>query len=361
MKLQRWTVVTDYPRWPSPYFQQFQAALTPHLDLRFSPTLPNPTLGPGAREPGVVNLHRLARLYRGPDSQPDPDKARKLLADFDTLRRAGWRLVWTVHNLYPIYTDGPTAVDRQVAGHLLANADTVITHTAADVAYLTALRGRGHVVAAGSAGLDAISEQVPSPQIRLLADFLAAAPAGLLALGNLADYKGLPQTAEIFLTSTRNARLVIAGRPADAETTRALTDVAAMSDGRILLHAEPVPPGTARYLCSRASALLTPYRTDGAFAFFRQVLHPSSVAMAVGFGTPVIAPDLPSIRELTDGHPRSLYQDPGELAHALNQLDNNPRTQAHPHGHQVNRWPHIAATYRDVASGLVLHTDRSLR
>lgn len=358
MNLPRWTVVTDYPRWPSPYFQQFQAALTLYIDLHFTPTLP--ALDTVAR-PGVVNLHRLARLYRGPDRKPDADCARKLVADVDKLQDAGWRLVWTVHNLYPTYSDGPTDVDRQVAEHLLSKADTVITHSASDAAYLAAIRRRGPVVHACSAGLDAIPDEVPSTQIRLLADFLSAAPAGLLALGNLAAYKGLPQLAEIFLASTRNTHLVIAGRPADPETTRALTKAAATSDRRILLHAEPVPPGTARYLCSRATALLAPYRTDGAFAFFRNVLHPSSVAMAVGFGIPVIAPDLPSVCELTDGHPRTLYRDLSELADALTRLDQSPRAYALPPGSPIDRWPRIATTYRDVANGLAPHTDGSLR
>ena len=357
MNVPQWTVITDYPRWPSPYFQQFEAALAPHLDLRFSPALP---AGVDA-EPGVVNLHRLARLYRGPDRRPDAEGARRLLADLDALQAAGWRLVWTVHNLYPIYTDGPTDIDRQVAEHLLANADRLITHTAADAMYLAAQRAPASVIMAGSAGLDAIPDQLPSPQVRLMADFLASATTGLLALGNLAGYKGLPHLADAFLGATRNAHLVIAGRPSDPDAAHSLAAVAGGSGGRILLHAESVPPGTARYLCSRATALLAPYRTDGPFAFFRHVLHPSSVAMAVGFGTPVIAPDLPSIRELTEGHPRTLYQDPGELADILIRLDHGPRPQPATVSGPGDRWPGIAAAYSTVASDLASRTDRSLR
>lgn len=359
MNLPRWSVVTDYPRWPSPYFQQLEAALTPYFELHFTPALP--TADSATSGPGVVNLHRLARLYRGQDRQPDVHRARHLLANFDQLQKAGWHLVWTVHNLYPIYSDGPTAIDRQVAEHLLSTADTVITHTAADATYLLAARGRGPVIPAGSAGLDTIPDQVPSPQVRMLADFLAAAPVGLLVLGNLSGYKGLPQLADIFLTATRDAHLVIAGRPADPETAHALATVASRSRGRTLLHADPVPPGTARYLCSRATALVAPYRTDSGFEFFRSVLHPSSVAMAVGFATPVIAPDLPSVRELTDGHPRTLYADLSGLADALTQLDQNPHAHAPARNDRVDRWPGVAAAYRDVAAVLASRTDESLR
>jgi beta-1,4-mannosyltransferase len=355
VSLPHWSVVTDYPRWPSPYFQQFEAALAPHLDLRFSPVLP----ALGDAEPGVVNLHRLARLYRGQDRRPDAEQAHRLLSDLDALQVAGWSLVWTVHNLYPIYTAGPTIIDRQVAEHLLANADMLITHTAADAAYLAAAREPGSVVTAGSAGLDAITDQFPSPQIRLMADFLSSVTTGLLVLGNLADYKGLPQLAGTFLSATRDARLVLAGRPSDPGTARDLAALAADSNDRILLHAELVPPGTARYLCSRATALLAPYRTDGAFSFFRHVLHPSSVAMAVGFGTPILAPDLPSIRELTEGHPRTLYQDSGELADSLARLDRSPRPQSASTG-RGDRWPAIAAAYSAVASSLASQASRSL-
>lgn len=359
MNLPRWTVVTDYPRWPSPYFQQFEAALAPHLDVRFSSALPAVDTIQDRLE--VVNLHRLARLYRGADRQPDAERAEQLLADLDDLQRAGWRLAWTVHNLYPIYSDGPTHIDRRVAEHLLARADVVITHTESDAAYLAPMRAGAPIVAAGSGGLDAIPNQLPSPQIRLLADFLAAAPVALLVLGNLAAYKGLEHLVEIFLAATHEAHLVIAGRPADPGTACALAAAAERSYGRIMLHAEQVPPGTARYLCSRATALVAPYRTDGAFGFFRNVLHPSSVAMAVGFGTRVIAPDLPSTRELTAGKDSVLYRNLSELADALAELDQGPFTGGAPPGSGLDRWPQVAATYRDTASILASPPDGSLR
>jgi hypothetical protein len=99
-----------------------------------------------------VNPHRLGRLYRGKDHLPDGDRAQYLLERLDDLQGAGWRLVWTVHNLYPVNADGATDLDRQVARYLDWIADALITYTAADAAYLAVLRWRGPVIAAGSAG-----------------------------------------------------------------------------------------------------------------------------------------------------------------------------------------------------------------
>ncbi len=301
-----WIIITDYPRWPSPYFEQLEGALPLGFGLAFTPRLADI---PRAEGSGVINLHRLSRLYQGADGRPCPERAGALLAEVDDLRRGGWQLAWTVHNLFPIRAHGPDLVDESVGRAVLARADAVIAHTSADAAALRAMRGSGPLVVAGSAGLDAIAWQPASSQVQRLTQFLRDAPTGLLVLGNLAAYKGLPWLVRTFLDSTDISKLVVAGRPADPGTVDCLAKLAGDAKGRVLLYAEHVPPGNTRVLCRAATALVSPYRTDGPFEFFRLVLHPSSVSMATGFGTPVVAPDLPSVRELTDGHPCALYRD----------------------------------------------------
>lgn len=82
--------------------------------------------------------------------------------------------------------------------------------------------------------------------------------------------------------------------------------------------------------------------------------------MAVGFGTPVVAPDLASIRELTSGHPRILYRDLDELSETLSQVDRAPKLQPRPVSALADRWPCVAAAYRDVAGLLASRSDGSL-
>ena len=149
-------IITDYPRWPSPYFEQLEGALPLGFGLAFTPRLAGI---PRAEGSGVINLHRLSRLYQGADGRPCPERAGALLAELDDLRRGGWQLAWTVHNLFPIRAHGPDLVDESVGRAVLARADAVIAHTSADAAALRAMRGRGPLVVAGSAGLDAIARQ----------------------------------------------------------------------------------------------------------------------------------------------------------------------------------------------------------
>jgi Ser/Thr protein kinase RdoA (MazF antagonist)/glycosyltransferase involved in cell wall biosynthesis len=345
-----WVIITDYPRWPSPYFKQLEGALPPGFGLAFAPRLAG--IPRRAQGPGVINLHRLSRLYRGVDGRPCPERADALLAELDDLRRGGWRLVWTVHNLFPIRARGPDLVDGSVGRAVLAQADAVIAHTSADAATLQAMRGRGPVVVAGSAGLDAIPRQPASSQVQRLTQFLRDAPTGLLVLGNLAAYKGLPWLVRTFLDSTDASKLVMAGRPADPGAVDRLAKLAGGAGNRVLLHAEHVPPGNARVLCRAATALLSPYRTDGPFEFFRLVLHPSSVSMATGFGTPVVAPDLPSVRELTDGHHRALYRDSRQAAALLSLLDTGKRPWGETTLQEApaNRWASVALVYQRLAA-----------
>lgn len=344
-----WVIITDYPLWPSPYFEQLEGALPPGFGLVFTPRLARI---PRGERSGVINLHRLSRLYRGVDGRPCPGCADALLAELDDLRRRGWRLVWTVHNLFPIRAHGPDLVDESVGRAVLAQADAVIAHTNADAATLQAMRGLGPVVVAGSAGLDAIPRQQASSQVQRLTQFLRDAPVSLLVLGNLAAYKGLPWLVRTFLDSADTSKLVVAGRPADPGVVDHLTKLAGGAGNRLLLHAEHVPPSNARVLCRSATALLSPYRTDGPFEFFRLVLHPSSVSMATGFGIPVVAPDLPSIRELTDGHPRALYRDNRQAAGLLSLLDTGklPWGETTLQDAPVNRWASVALVYQRLAA-----------
>ena len=156
-----------------------------------------------------------------------------------------------------------------------------------------------------------------------------------------------------FLDSTDISKLVVAGRPADPGTVDCLAKLAGGARSRVLLHAEHVPPGNARVLCRAATALVSPYRTDGPFEFFRLVLHPSSVSMATGFGTPVVAPDLPSVRELTRRpSPRPLPRQPPAPAALLSLLDTGkrPRGQTTLQEAPASRWASVALVYQRLAA-----------
>ncbi|MGV9836525.1 hypothetical protein ACWDUL_20385 [Nocardia niigatensis] len=340
-----WVMIANYPHWPSPYFTQLAQALPRDGGYRFAASLAE--IPRSASTPGVINLHRLSRLYWDVTGRPSAERAAVMAADLAELRRLGWRLVWTVHNLFPIHAGYRHPVDTRVAADILARADALIAHTQSDTESLRRLYETGPVVTCGSAGLDAIPAEPPTSQVQRLVRYLKAGSASLLVLGNLASYKGLPHLVRIFLDSTRSARLVMAGRPSDQQTAQQLARLASRSGGRVLVHPEPVAFGSARALCEAADALIAPYRTDGPYGMFRHVLHPSSVSMATGFGVPVVAPDLPSIRELTRGYPAALYGSAGHAASLLTRIDAGDPVWGEVRVRPVlkDRWASIAATY----------------
>jgi glycosyltransferase involved in cell wall biosynthesis len=356
--LRPWLIVTDYPRWPSPYFAHLHRHSPPDLPLSFRPDLPSGT--PDLR-PGVLNLHRLKRLYHDDAAASRTARAAEtLLETLGDLRRNGWRLVWTVHNLKPIDGTAPAGVDDIVTAGVLDLAEVVLCHTNADAG---ALRSRtdATVRVAGWAGLDPPT-QPPTGQIAGLMPAMRAAPLSFLLLGHITRYKDVPATVRAFLATTSRAHLTIAGTAADQAVADELSSVVSASDGRVTWHNNRVPPEQAGHLYAAADAAVCPYSVGDGFDFFGEVILPSSVATATSFHVPVIAPDLPAIAEITDHRPRWLASaaEGIGLAMAAAEAELHPRRSGdhdarfdRPRGAAPRRWQHIGEVYRSVASQLI--------
>jgi len=345
-----WVVVTDYPAWPSPYFAELHRHAPPGLPLGFTPSLD--ALPEQPTQPGVINVHRLKRLYRREGGQRTLPAARALLERLEALRGGGWRIVWTVHNLLPIDGGPPRDADWYAALGVLGLADTVLTHTCSDALHLARLT-KAPVVVAGWGGLSVPHRVAPAPEpVRALVRRLRAAPCSVLAVGNLTSYKGLPAVVEAFTAHTRRAQLLIAGPCRDDAVATDLAAAAQRSGGRVHVHTDRVPPEQVHRLYRAADAALCPYRVDNQWEVFTRVLYPGSVSTALEFGTPVIAPELPSIAEMTAGCTAWLYP-PGEgpgpalaAAEAAARLPTRPRPRFERAGSA--RWRAVTATYRQV-------------
>lgn len=346
-----WVIITDYPTWPSPYFRELHAH-APDLLPEFTPDLP--ALHDRSGPPGVVNLHRLKRLYRGGDGMRTVAAAEVMLTHLRALREAGWKVVWTVHNLLPIDGAPPGEADRIAAHGVLELADAVVTHTHADAHHLASLT-QAPITVAGWGGLTHRSTPRP-PTVHLagMVDRMRAATPAVLVLGNLTDYKDLPATTRVFLEQTWRAHLFIAG---PERTPGLVTDLEHSIIGheeRVHLLAERVETQDVPTLYAAADVALCPYRTDGPWEFFTRVLHPSSVGTALSFGVPVIAPDLPAIREMTDAHPRLLYPPHEGPTTVFAALDEHPFPAPVDRGRQQGtaRWRDIGAVYAHLAAEL---------
>jgi hypothetical protein len=355
-----WVTITDYPAWPSPYFAQFARYAPAELGLVFRPDLGelDALTDHEHCRPGIVNLHRLKRLYRAQDGSRSSAAAVAMLERLDRLRLAGWRVVWTVHNLLPIDGGPPQQADQAAADGVLKLADAVICHTNADAAFLRTRVVGDRVVVAGWAGLPTQMKASPEPAVAALTERMRRTAISLLLLGNLTAYKDLPATLEQFTATTTEAELFVIGPTRDAELTQRLRHLANRSGGRVHVEVRRVEPDQAGHLYGAATAAVCPYSVAGPYAFFADVLHPSSVGTAVVFGVPVLAPALPSVLEMTVGHPRVLYPPDAGPGEAFTTVESAART---PEGSlqgrraaadDAVRWRRITDTYRHVKAAL---------
>ncbi|MGW4731710.1 glycosyltransferase [Streptomyces shenzhenensis] len=344
-----WVVISNYPGWPSPYFAELERHSPPALQLEFTGSLD--ALVDRAGPPGVVNLHRLKRLYQEPGGQRTQEAAEAMLKRLEVLRAAGWKMVWTVHNLLPIDGRPADVADRYAADGVLALADAVVTHTHADAERLRTLT-QAPVTVAGWAAPSPAPGPAPA-QVEALARHMTAVPLAVLVLGNVTAYKDLPATVDTFSHATRRAHLFIAGPSHEPGLTDVLTHRAAASGGRVHLYPQRVPPGHAHVLYRAADAALCPYRVDGPWEFFTRMLHPSSVGTALVCGTAVVAPDLPAIREMTAGRPARLYAPATGPGPALAAAEHAPTSLALGSPlDPATRWRAIGATYARLAQTL---------
>ena len=351
-----WVIIANYPRRPSPYFAHLERHAA-GLPLAFRPGLGD--LDP-AWPPGVINLHRLKRLYRDPGTgAPTMRAAESFLARLAALKEEGWRVAWTVHGLLPADGQPPGPADHAATAGVLELADAVLCHTRADARAIEG-RTKARTWVAGWSCLDPPSP--PAPEITALAAQMRRWPLAFLLMGNLTAYKDAPAVAGMFLRRTRRACLVVAGHCSDPHASGALERAAAASGGRVLLHRRHVDPGQAGHLYAAAHAAVCPYRTDGRYAFLADVFYPGSVGTAAGFAVPVIAPALAAVEEITGGQLRWLVRPgtPAALGDAMAAAESgllnlaahgDPRDDR-PAAVSTDRGRQAAATYQQAARWL---------
>lgn len=105
---------------PSPYFYNFCLNLDNNNDYEYTinPNLPlNEVV-----EKGIVYFNRLKRFY---DSN-DINSINYFLENIDILKKNGWKIVWTVHNFFPIDRK-LIYLDEYVTNEFIKKCDLVFT------------------------------------------------------------------------------------------------------------------------------------------------------------------------------------------------------------------------------------------
>ena len=258
------------------------------------------------RTVGVLHVHwpeGLYRLRRGPARLRGALSWAKLgLLALRLLfaRLLGYRLVWTVHQVYPHETTSPR-LDRVGARVLGLFADELIAHDGATAALVQRELGRHAEVIPHGSYLGVYPAGRARPELARELEIPESAFV-FLAFGELRRYKGIDSLIEAFgALPSEDVYLVVAGNPKDAGTAAAL-QAAASRDPRLRLRLGFVADAEVAELFELADAVVLA-RADGGTS--------GSLILALSLGRPVVAADTPAYRELTRGSAGWLFP-PGE-------------------------------------------------
>lgn len=185
----------------SPYMAALKNELRKrNIESVFESNLPNRDSQKGDI---CLHFHRLGRLY---DSN-DFNSVKVLEKELDNLKKKGWNLVWTVHNIYPLTCD-VNDIDKEVLKIFLNKMDIIFCHTELMRKELTSIVNR-NIVNYGY-GVDyEISD--PNHVKRI---YSSDKKNVFLFVGNIREYKGLDlllKAFKLFCDEGGNAELIIGG------------------------------------------------------------------------------------------------------------------------------------------------------
>ena len=292
-------------------------------------------LGQDGGRPDVLHLHWLAPYLCGRSGAAKLVCAVRLLVDAHLVRRAGVRLVWTVHNLVEHEQTHP-GIELWCRRRLARLADAIIVHSEAAREVVTATygapAGRISVIPHGHYR-DVYGPPIPAAEARAKLG-LPQEGRVFLFFGMIRPYKGVLRLLSAWAGAPElngQHTLVIAGEARDPGHREAVQR-AAQGTRNVRLFLGRVPDGRVPLFFSAADVVVLP---------FERALSSGSVLLAQSFGRPVVARNLTAGVE---GITRPAGDDPGALAVAAFGAAKDARTGMLP----LPEWPEIAARTLDA-------------
>lgn len=346
-----WYIITNYPHHPSPYFSELDRANEGGaIRFQFSPTLPSIH-----SKAGIINLHRLKRLYIQENQKASFVSVFQLFSRLALLKIRGFKVVWTLHNLYPIDTPKISLWDRFITGLVLLLSDTVICHTHSDAKYIRSKKVvRCPVIVSGSGGITKKCSMDLPRGLRELIQQMNDCENAYLMFGNIVPYKEVLRIASLFLEATSRSTLFIVGRSKNQMITDSLLDLSLKKGkSRIRFWNERVHPSFAHLLFCGCLVAICHYKSSGRYSYFKKFLYPSSVVTAISMGTPIVAPRLPSVVEIAMDHPAMFYEDSDESIYATLQksestFGNKKEYRSDSCSREREKWKKVCNTYYKV-------------
>jgi beta-1,4-mannosyltransferase len=253
-----------------------------------------------------------------------------------TARLLGYRLIWTVHQIYP-HESHDSGLDRHGARLLASACDLLVAHdrwTADEIASQLAGSSKAVAVVPHGSYVGVYPEGRPRADVRRKLG-LPQESFVFLSFGELRAYKETELLLAAFSSvSDPHVRLVVAGNVKDVRTGARVRS-AAETDARIVTVPGFVPEAGVAELFHAFDAAVLPRGEPGTSG---------SLVLALSLGLPVVAADVATVREVApDGKAGWLFRphDPASLRAALESAAAAP-AEARVRGHHA----------REIATGL---------
>lgn len=226
-------------------------------------------------------------------------RATRFLCEVNIIRRAGTRIVWTIHNLAN-HDQRYVEIERFYSRRFARLSDGIIVHSSSAVAAAKGTFNLGDkklisVIPQGSY-VGCYPNDVPKGECRKQLG-LKHDQFVFVILGRIEPYKGVLELIHEFKTMPEDAQLVIAGRVSSSEGAQQIrTAIGGVTN--IHFHEGFVPDERVQIFLNAADVYVYPAR---------EVLNPSSVWLAMSFGLPCILPQLPSVSDALGDEGGILY------------------------------------------------------
>jgi beta-1,4-mannosyltransferase len=266
------------------------------------------------RQVDVLHLNWPHYMYHSDDLTDRVTRATALVSNLALARSLGYKVVWTVHNLYP-HESAHFSLDRLVRLALTHLATAVITHChhARSLVQQHFHRSENLFVIPHGHFIDAypntLSRAAARQQLGIGDDHFV-----YLFFGNVRPYKGLDQLLETFLALPGEANTLLLAAKVYNEYGDRFVAQARQADARILVH-------PSRFFANEEFQLFFNAADVGVFPFV-DVLTSGSTITALSFGLPVIVPAVGCLPELVDAEVGIVYdqQQPGALQAAMHTI-----------------------------------------
>jgi glycosyltransferase involved in cell wall biosynthesis len=250
----------------------------------------------------VIHLHWPWGLYGGGDLAETVSRCSSFLDSLFLARSLGYKVVWTMHNVYPHDTNTPD-LDHIARLAIVSCASAVIVHCerASDLLRDRFHRSRRVFLAPHGHFRDAYPNTVTRDDARRRFGF-SDGEFVYLFFGNVRANKGVERLLDAFLAMPGDdLRFLFAARICSEYGAR-VVERARDSDRRIVLTESPFyPHDELQWFFNAADVAVFP---------FTDILTSGSAITALSFGCPVIGPAIGCLPQAVDSSVGALY-DPG--------------------------------------------------